>query len=163
MDAEAVLKGRMAETLVEELLRASGNTVYRFGYEQALPNLDQIGKGFQRNTDVGERIRAIPDLVVINKDGQASFVEVKFRWTPTGPLHHNTVEALKRTEKHWKARVIFVNCIKKPYFRVMEPPYFKSRGIQTKPLLSYDEWSIDPALYEEYEHLAVKYFNATLK
>lgn len=163
MDAEALLKGRMAETLVEELLRASGNTVYRFGYEQALPNLDQIGKGFKRNTEVGERIRAIPDLIVIDVEGRPSFVEVKFRWTPTGPLHQNTIDALKRTEKYWKARVVFVNCVKKPYFRVMEPPYFKGRGIRTQPLLSVDEWRVDPSLYGEFERLTLKYFNATLK
>jgi hypothetical protein len=30
---ESMLKGRMAETLVGELPRKSGNTVYRFGYE----------------------------------------------------------------------------------------------------------------------------------
>lgn len=163
MDAESALKGRMAETLVEELLRASGNTVYRFGHEQVLPHLDQIGKGFQRNTDMGDRIRAIPDLVVVDKEERASLVEVKFRWTPTGPLHHNTIESLKRTEKYWKAKVVFVNCVKKPFYRVMEPPYFKERGIKTKSILDIEEWNIDPGLYDEYEHLALKYFNATLK
>ena len=41
MDPENVIKGRIAEALVEELLRSSGNKVYRFGYESILQNLTQ--------------------------------------------------------------------------------------------------------------------------
>jgi len=33
MEPENILKGRMAESLVEELLKKCGNKVYRFGYE----------------------------------------------------------------------------------------------------------------------------------
>ena len=40
--AEGILKGRMAETLIEELLKKSGNTVYRFGYEAIMQNLTQL-------------------------------------------------------------------------------------------------------------------------
>jgi len=34
--AENFKKGRMAESLVEELLRKAGNSVYRFGYGRIL-------------------------------------------------------------------------------------------------------------------------------
>lgn len=36
---EKMLKGRMAESMVEELLKRSDNKVYRFGYEAILQNL----------------------------------------------------------------------------------------------------------------------------
>lgn len=39
MNPENILKGRMAESLTEELLRESGNQVYRLGYESILQNL----------------------------------------------------------------------------------------------------------------------------
>ena len=39
LDPLNIIKGRIAEALVEELLRACGNNVYRFGYESLLQNL----------------------------------------------------------------------------------------------------------------------------
>lgn len=56
---EKMLKGRMAETMVEELLKKSGNTVYRFGYEAIMQNLTQLKRNFDAHSDAGERIRAI--------------------------------------------------------------------------------------------------------
>jgi hypothetical protein len=51
--AEGMLKGRMAETLFEELMRRSGNIVYRFGYEAIVQNLVQLEKQFDRYSEVG--------------------------------------------------------------------------------------------------------------
>jgi hypothetical protein len=68
MNPENMLKGRIAETLIEELLRQSGNIVYRFGYEAIVQNLVQLEESFDRNSEVGERIRVIPDFIVIDKD-----------------------------------------------------------------------------------------------
>jgi len=72
-DPESMLKGRMAETLVEDLLKQSGNSVYRFGYEAILQNLTQIQQNFARHSDAGERIRAIPDFIVIDINGNPIF------------------------------------------------------------------------------------------
>ena len=44
MNPESILKGRMAESLVSEILREAGNQVYRFGYESTLQNLTQVEK-----------------------------------------------------------------------------------------------------------------------
>lgn len=165
--AENMLKGRMAESLVEEMLKRSGNTVYRFGYESVIQNLAQLEEQFDRYTEVGERIRAIPDFVVLDKKGKPTFVEVKFRWDPTGELHDNTIEILERVEKYWNAEMIFVNCVEKPFFRICKPPYFKTisqpkRGLVLDPLLEVSAWNISPELYAEYESLVEKYFTPTL-
>lgn len=56
MDSENILKGRIAESLVEELLRECESRVYRFGYESILQNLAQVEKVFDRYTEVGEQI-----------------------------------------------------------------------------------------------------------
>jgi hypothetical protein len=48
MDPENVIKGRIAEAIIEELLRTSGNRVYRFGYESILQNLVQHDSNFDR-------------------------------------------------------------------------------------------------------------------
>jgi hypothetical protein len=81
LEPENVIKGRIAEALVEELLRRSGNKVYRFGYESILQNLTQTDSGFDRHSrnGNGEQVRWIPDFVVVNSSGTSFFLEVKFR------------------------------------------------------------------------------------
>lgn len=159
--AEGMLKGRMAETLVDELLRKSGNTVYRFGYEAILQNLTQIKKAFDLHSEVGQRIRAIPDFIVIGKDGNPIFVEVKFRWN--GKLHDNDKVSIERIKHFWSAKMIFVNCSEKPYFRVSETPYVDNEGnLVSKALTDDPDWKIDPVVYSEFESLVEKYLSPTL-
>ena len=159
--AEGMLKGRMAETLVDELLKKSGNTVYRFGYEAILQNLTQIKKAFDLHSEVGQRIRAIPDFIVIGKDGNPVFVEVKFRWN--GKLHEKDKESIERIKHFWSAKMIFVNCSEKPYFRVSESPYVDNEGkLVSKALTEDPEWKIDPIIYSEFESLVEKYLSPTL-
>lgn len=161
MNPESMLKGRMAETLVEELLRQSGNTVYRFGYEAIVQNLAQLEESFDRYSDVGERIRAIPDFIVIDRKGKPDFVEVKFRWKPE--LHKNDYLMLNKIRYYWDAKVIFVNCWEQPYFRVSDSPYFdKNKKLMSKPLIQEENWKINKKFYNEYERLVHKYLTPTL-
>lgn len=156
-----MLKGRMAETLVEELLRKSGNTIYRFGYEAILQNLTQIEKTFKGEGETGERIRAIPDFVVLDTNGAPTFLEVKFRWN--GQLHENDHERLKRIKELWGAKILFVNCLRKPYFEISYPPYFDQGGnFRSGPLVEESTWKIDPEIYDAYEKLVEKYLSPTL-
>lgn len=157
-----MLKGRMAEALCEEMLRAAGNQVYRFGYEAVLQNLSQLDRNFDGSTAVGERIRAIPDLIVIDKAGNPLFVEVKFRADPRSQPFDDLIEKLERVEQYWDALIIFVNAVEKPYFRVSRPPYFKNfsipkRGFAFEPLIDEKQWGITPELYDKYEALVEKY------
>lgn len=161
MNPESMLKGRMAETLFEELMRQSGNTVYRFGYEAIVQNLTQLEDKFDRYSEVGERIRAIPDFIVVDKKGKPIFVEVKFRWK--SELHKNDYNILEKIDKFWRAKIIFVNCWEQPYFRVANPPYIdKKKNLATKPLLEETDWGIDKELYGVYEELVHKYLTPTL-
>jgi hypothetical protein len=158
--AESMLKGRMAETLVEELLRKSGNTVYRFGYEAILQNLSQIKKAFDVSTEVGKKIRALPDFIVIDTKGDPIFLEVKFR---ANGVPHDDTERLARIKKFWNAKMIFVNCSKKPFFMVSDPPYFGEDGrFISKPLIKEEGWKIDREVYEKYESLVEKYLGKAL-
>jgi hypothetical protein len=158
---ESMLKGRMAESMVEELLKKSGNTVYRFGYEAIMQNLTQIKKSFDAHSDAGERIRAIPDFIVIDKSGNPVFLEVKFRWN--GLLYEGDVLRLKKIGSFWNAKIIFVSSLKKPYFQISEPPYIDDGGkLVAKPLLKEDCWKIDPTVYAQVEALVSKYLSPTL-
>jgi hypothetical protein len=161
MNPESMLKGRMAETLVEELLRQSGNIVYRFGYEAIVQNLTQLEDKFDRRSEVGERLRALPDFIVISRRGTPAFVEVKFRWRPE--VHRGDYKMLEKIQKFWNARMIFVNCWESPYFRISDPPYIdRSKRLVSRPLPEETDWKIPKDLYNEYEELVHKYLTPTL-
>lgn len=73
---ENLKKGRMAESIVEELFRLNGWRVEKYGYEYTVPHLCE---GANLKGDAGHFIRHQPDFVVVNKKNEAFFVEVKFR------------------------------------------------------------------------------------
>lgn len=161
MDPESMLKGRMAETLVEELFKNSGNTIYRFGYEAILQNLTQIERSFNGENETEKRIRAIPDFIVIDSNDNPTFLEVKYR--NDGKLHANDHERLNRIKKFWDAKIIFVNCASKPYFKISAPPYYDEKGtFISKPLSEEKLWKIDPEAYKKSEYLVEKYLANTL-
>lgn len=163
MKPESMLKGRMAETLFEELMRQSGNIVYRFGYEAIVQNLTQLEDKFDRYSEVGERIGAIPDFIVVDKKGKPTFVEVKFRWEPNVKLHKESLAIIEKVAKFWNARIVFVNCWEQPYFRISDPPYIdKNKKLMLKPLIQEEDWKIDKKLYGEYEELVHRYLTPTL-
>lgn len=75
-----VIKGRIAETIVEELFRSLGFQVFSYGMENSIPGIKDLLKGVRG--DVSKNIRQMPDFVVF-KDNQAHFIEVKYRASGT--------------------------------------------------------------------------------
>ena len=156
-----MLKGRMAEMLVEELLKKSGNKVYRFGYEAITQNLVQPDEIFNGNTEVGQKIRTIPDFIVVNKKGIPEFVEVKFRWN--AEPNEKDLIPFQTTAKHWKAPIVLVNCNERPYFRVLMPPYFDAKGnFKFIPLERVSEWNIDKDALAKSEEMVARYLGSTM-
>lgn len=155
-----MLKGRMAETLFEELMKQSGNIVYRFGYESIVQNLAHLEEKFDRYNEVGEKIRSIPDFIVLDKNGIPTLVEVKFRFRPE--LHPNDFKRLELINKIWKAKLVLINCWEQPYFRIANPPYIKNKKLVLSPLVEENKWEIDKKIYNEFEILVHKYLTPTL-
>ncbi|GAA5031974.1 hypothetical protein GCM10011506_24720 [Marivirga lumbricoides] len=71
-----VIKGRIAETIVEELFRSLGFQVFSYGMENSIPGIKDLLKGVKG--EVSKNIRQMPDFVIF-KDKQAHFIEVKYR------------------------------------------------------------------------------------
>lgn len=71
-----LIKGRIAETIVEELFLKLGFNVFRFGMENTIPGIMELLKGVK--DEVATEIKRMPDFV-IHKEGKAHFIEVKFR------------------------------------------------------------------------------------
>ncbi len=153
---EGFLKGRMAESLVEELLKNCGNRVYRFGYEAILQNLTQLEKAFDRDSEVGQRIRSIPDFIVIDKKGEPFLVEVKFRTNFV--VYSKDVPRVELVEKFWKPKILFIT-LKKPYFRVSNSPYLnEKRDWNWIPLEDDKDLKIDGDILREFDKLVERYF-----
>jgi len=138
-----ILQGRIAESLVEELLRSAGNHVYRFGYEFVFQNIRVVA---DLNNEIGSHIKTFPDFLVITEKGKPYFVEVKFRREPEW-WSNNDDNKLKRLNEFWKPRIILVNCSQRPYFRITEPPCYnpyidKDKESPARPLDEYEEFNI---------------------
>ncbi|WP_210423596.1 hypothetical protein [Croceivirga thetidis] len=71
-----VIKGRIAETIVEQLFISMGFQVFKYGMENSIPGIADLLKGVRG--DVSKNIRQMPDFVVF-KDKEAHFIEVKYR------------------------------------------------------------------------------------
>ena len=159
---ETSLKGRMAESLVYDLLKESGNEIYRIGFEAILPGVTRIEESFKRNSEVGEKIRSIPDFFVIDKSGNPYLIEVKFRWHPSG--HEDDFKRIERIRSAWQECFIFyVNCFEKPYFRVSKYPFAnESNKLITEPVQSLKSLGITQELLDKFDVLVEKYLTATL-
>ena len=73
-----MIKGRIAETLIQELFLSLGYNVFRYGMENTIPGIMELLKGIR--TDVADDIRQMPDFVIQNpRNKDVYFVEVKFR------------------------------------------------------------------------------------
>ena len=73
-----MIKGRIAETLIQELFLSLGYNVFRYGMENTIPGIMELLKGVR--SDVAEEIKRMPDFVMQNpKSKEVYFIEVKFR------------------------------------------------------------------------------------
>jgi hypothetical protein len=73
-----MIKGRIAETLIQELFLSLGYNVFRYGMENTIPGIMELLRGVR--SDVALEIRRMPDFVMQNpKTKEVHFIEVKFR------------------------------------------------------------------------------------
>ncbi len=73
-----LIKGRVAETIVQELFQANGYNVFSYGMERTVPAIIHGIRGL--NSEVAKAIRSMPDFVMQNThNGDLFYVEVKYR------------------------------------------------------------------------------------
>ena len=163
--AENVIKGKLAEGLVEQMLKASGCRVYRLGAEAALENIAQLEDEFSKDSDLGKKMASIPDFAVMGCRERPVFVEVKFRAEPES-LEEELLLEKEPQEIFWQAKIVLVTIKEKPFFRVLTPPYFskeKREGwpipvANWKPLEKDIDLGCDKKIITQFEELAKKYY-----
>jgi hypothetical protein len=76
--SQNAIKGRVAETIIQELFLAHGFNVFHYGMERSIPGIAQLTR--KTNGPVNDRIRSMPDFVVQDpRNHRLHFVEVKYR------------------------------------------------------------------------------------
>ncbi len=148
---ENMIKGRIAETLIEELFLSLDYDVFRYGMENTVPGIMKLLKGVKG--DVATNIRRMPDFV-IKKGEDVFFVEVKFRANETF------------TKKNLPEDYPFLNA----YFIVVSKKHIKCityaeliEGKEVTPasknyLGSRKEFDLDKEVIIDFCKFAVKFF-----
>lgn len=148
-----VIKGRIAETIIEELFKSLGFQVFSYGMENSIPGIKDLLKGIRG--DVVKNIRQMPDFVVF-KDNKAHFIEVKYRGN--GELKLSDIE---RYGKYPFENALFVLVTKKHIKCLSYQDFLAGKEIAPKCrnyLGSRKEFETDKELIIEYCKYAVKFF-----
>lgn len=76
--SENSIKGRIAETIIQELFLAHDLNVFHYGMERSIPGVAQLTR--RTSGAVRDKIRSMPDFVVQDpRNHRLHFVEVKYR------------------------------------------------------------------------------------
>ena len=104
--SKKLIKGRIAETLFEQMLRDTGCfTILAFGYESVLPELAHRQKDMHIQETM-EIIRRAPDFAVINNESHdVHLIEVKYMMRPRTEW---ILKAADRMFKSWKPSYLFL-------------------------------------------------------
>jgi len=148
-----LIKGRIAETIIEELFLKLGFQVYKYGMENSIPGIMDLLKGVK--DEVAMEIRRMPDLVAY-KDGKAHFLEVKFRASETFKL--SDIE--KNDDYPYQNALIVL--VSKKHIKCISYKELKA-GKEISPtcrnyLGSRKEFETDRDTIIEYSKYAVKFF-----
>jgi len=148
-----MIKGRIAETLIQELFLSLDYFVFRYGMENTIPGVMELLRGVR--SDVAQEIRRMPDFVVQNrKNGEVFFIEVKFR--------ANGEFKFKDLPKDYPYRNAFIILVSKKHIKCITIPELEA-GQEISPssrnyLGSRKEFELDKEVIKDFCDFAVKFF-----
>jgi len=147
-----VVKGRIAETLVEQLFIKLGYGVYRYGMENTIPGIMDLLKGVR--SDVSEIIKRMPDFVIQDKQGEVHFIEVKFRG--------NEKFSIKNIDKDYPFQNAFFIVISRKHIKCLSYKQLEARKEITPSCKNYlgsiKEFETDKKIIIDFCKYAVKFF-----
>jgi hypothetical protein len=147
------IKGKIAETLIQELFLSMNYNVFRYGMENTVPGIMELLKGV--HSDVAQDIRRMPDFIVQHKSSkEVHFIEVKFR--ATGSF---TYEDLKDNYPYPNAFVILVS---RKHIKCLSVNELQNGKCFTPDCSNYLgnrlEFDLDRELIREYCGFATQFF-----
>ncbi len=149
--ASNLVKGRIAEALIEEMFKEAGYQVYRFGYEAILQNISQINTDL-KDSETKEKIKSIPDFIVVSPKGSVQLIEVKY--SADGKLRRSK---LQKYLYFWnEARIILVTSTE-PHFKISYIRNFMKDG-KLYPLEKDRFTTISPEVIKKFSNVVREYF-----
>ena len=151
-----IIKGRIAEDIVSEMLREAGYLVYRFGYEGILQSLIQKGLPVMRKDSItAEKIRTMPDFIVMDKNCDVFFVEVKYRNSEKKGDSFN--DWLRKATKYWPEAKLILAHPYQPYFQISTISDYAKSG-RLYPLERDKFLKVPYKIITDYAGILRKYF-----
>lgn len=179
MSTENILKGRIAESIVEEMLKEAGFKVFRFGYEAVLQHLANIK--LSKSDFYAKLVRDLPDFIILeeNEHGPSLYpIEVKFRNDGNIPLKYS-FEVKDPEELHlnsgdkefgrilglastWRECLVIIVMPLEPYFRV----YYPGKWLRKQLVIKNEVKSLEDSfpfigmrqdIIKKYAHFVKKY------
>ena len=148
-----MIKGRIAETLIQELFLSLRFNVFRYGMENTIPGIMDLLKGVR--SDVALDIKHMPDFVIQdNRNNSVYFIEVKFRASESFKFSD-----LPKNYPYTNAYIIIVS---KKHIKCLSVEDLKS-GKEITPtcknyLGSRKEFDLDKEVIVDFCAFAVKFF-----
>lgn len=148
-----MIKGRIAETLIQELFLSLNYNVFRYGMENTIPGIMELLKGVR--SDVSQHIRRMPDFVIQNPESKdVHFVEVKFRASGEFKL-----KDLPKDYPYTNAYIIVVTKKHIKCLTVKELQEGKEITLESKNYLgSRKEFDLDKDIIIDFCSFAVQFF-----
>ena len=148
-----MIKGRIAETLIQELFLALGYNVFHYGMENTIPGIMELLKGVR--SEVAKQIRRMPDFVVQHRESKAVFfIEVKFRASGTF-----TLKDLPKDYPYENAYIILVSKKHIKCITVDDLQAGKEITPESKNYLgNVKEFELDKEVIKDFCEFAIKFF-----
>ena len=148
-----MIKGRIAETLIQELFLSLGYNVFRDGMENTIPGIMDLLKGVR--SDVSDQIKRMPDFVVQNPNTKSVyFIEVKFR--ASGEFKYKD---LPKDYPYENAYIVLVSKKHIKCITISELKEGKEISSTSKNYLgSRKEFDLDKAIIRDFCSFAIKFF-----
>ncbi len=148
-----MIKGRIAETLIQELFLSLGYNVFHYGMENTIPGIMELLKGVR--SDVSLQIRRMPDFVIQNPKTKAVFfAEIKFRASGTFTF--------KDLAKNYPYENAFIILVSKKHIKCLTYEELKD-GQEITPISknylgNRKEFGLDKEVIKDFCEFAVKFF-----
>lgn len=148
-----LIKGRIAEALIEQLFLRLNYNIFRYGMENTIPGIMNLLKGVR--SDVADTIRKMPDFVIQNtKTGEVFFIEVKFR--------ANEEFAVKDVEKNYPFENAFFIVVSKKHIKCLSYKELKAGKEITPKSQNYlgnvKAFETDKEVIRNFCNYAVRFF-----
>ena len=106
-----LLKGRLAQVVIETIFQEFGYEVYPYGYESYLTNIIKFMRKPNANIPV-RKVRATPDIFIYDRElNDGFFIEIKATNTPDETSFWISKFTLETYNTYWPEAVLVVYCL----------------------------------------------------